>query len=463
LYEEEFLSVLKRVLFVFPETRYPSGQPPLGIAMLSAVAKECGAITALCDMSFQKKPFEHLETMLKEFKPDAVSITVVTPQIRATLTACEVIRQHAPEAFLMIGGPHATVLPVETLETTGADLVYAGEGERAFKLLLAGTDPSTIPGACFLKDGEAVLIPGRLLVDDLNSLPLPDRDVFNMDDYFRTWYSMDRVDPGLKGTTIMGTRGCPFKCTFCQPTLSEIFGKIMRMRSPESIVEELNLLVEKYSINAFMFEDSTFIIDHRWVSEICSLMIRSGLKLKWCCNVRADLLTEELLDTMVSAGLSKVNMGVESASQRVLDDIYRKGITIEGVRKALEMCHSRGLFVQGYFMLGAPGETIEEMKKTIDFAVREPFDDALFDITTPFPHTELWEMSSELINADYSEFDCFHRSVYLLDGITPEQIEKLKKNAFWKFYAHPARILRTIRTVLGPGNFRRTMLKVRRV
>ncbi len=431
--------------------------------MLSAVASLCGAKTALCDMSFQKKPFEHLSHLLREFKPDAVSITVVTPQIRSTLTACEIIREMSPEAYLMIGGPHATVLPVETLETSGADLVYSGEGEIAFRKLVEGTNPGDIPGACFMKDGEAVLVPGRLLVENLDTLPLPDRDIFDMKKYFQTWYSMDRVDPGLKGTTIMGTRGCPYTCTFCQPTLSRIFGKKMRRRSPESIVNELKHLVEKYSISGFMFEDSTFIVDHRWVTDICQLMNSEGLKLKWCCNVRADLLTEELLDTMVIAGLSKVNMGVESASQRVLDDIYRKGITVEGVKRALRMCRSRGIFVQGYFMLGAPGETVEEMKQTIDFAAREPFDDALFDITTPFPHTELWEMSKELINADYSDFDCFHKSVYVLEGITPEQIEKLKRNAFWKFYAHPARILKTMRTVLGPRNFRRTLLKVRRV
>ncbi|MCK5841834.1 MAG: B12-binding domain-containing radical SAM protein [Candidatus Sabulitectum sp.] len=454
---------MKRILFVFPETRYPSGQPPLGIAMLSAVAKQNGAETSICDMSFQKKPFKHLSEMLDKFKPDTVSITVVTPQIRAALTACEVIRKYSSDVSLIIGGPHATVLPVETLETSGADLVYAGEGEIAFKLLVQGTDLEMIPGACFMKDGKPFLVPGRLLVRDLDTLPLPDRDIFDMDKYFRTWYSMDRVDPGLKGTTIMGTRGCPYTCTFCQPTLSEIFGKKMRKRSPESIVSELKYLVKKYSIDGFMFEDSTFIVDHPWVTDICSLMNSEGLKLKWCCNVRADLLTEELLDTMVDAGLSKVNMGVESASQRVLDDIYRKGITVEGVRSALRMCNSKGIFVQGYFMLGAPGETVEEMKLTIDFAASEPFDDALFDITTPFPHTELWEMSKNLINADYSEFDCFHKSVYDLDGITPEQIEKLKRNAFWKFYARPARILKTIRTVLGPRNFKRTMLKVRRV
>jgi len=401
--------------------------------------------------------------MMQSFKPDAVSITVVTPQIRAVLEACSVIRKADPKVFLMIGGPHATVLPIETLTTTGADLVYAGEGERALKMIIEGMSPSDIPGACFMRDGQPFLVPGRLLVEDLDTLPLPDRSIFDMNEYFRTWYSMDRVDPSLKGTTIMATRGCPYRCTFCQPTLSEIFGKKMRKRSPDSIIAELKSLIDQYSINAFMFEDSTFIVDHPWVREICRGMINEKLSLRWCCNVRADLLTEDLLDSMVEAGLSKVNMGVESASQRVLDEIYHKDITVDGVRKALRMCRSRGIFVQGYFMLGAPGETVEEMKKTISFAASEPFDDALFDITTPFPHTGLWEMSKDLIDADYSDFDCFHKSVYRLDGITPEEIEKLKKNAFWKFYAHPARILRTIRTVLGPRNFRRTLLKVRRV
>ncbi len=431
--------------------------------MLSAVAKGKGAETALCDMSYSSDPMGDLVRHIKSFNPNMVCISLVTPQIRATLDSCEVIRKNAPDATLLIGGPHATVLPEETLEGTGADLVYAGEGERAMEMLIDGVPYEQIPGACFYRDGVPFRVPGRLIVNDLDDLPLPDRDIYDMETYFRNWYSMDRVDSALRGTTIMATRGCPYRCTFCQPTLSEIFGKKMRKRSPGSVVDELEHLVEKYSINAFMFEDSTFIVDHKWVTEICRRMLNRALKLRWCCNVRADLLTEKLLDTMVEAGLSKVNMGVESASQRVLDEIYRKGITVEGVRRAVRMCRSRGLFVQGYFMLGAPGETIEEMKKTIAFAAREPFDDALFDITTPFPHTGLWEMSRDLIEADYSEFDCFHKSVYKLDGITPEQVEKLKKNAFWRFYAHPARILKTLKTVLGPRNFRRTLLKVRRV
>ncbi len=452
-----------RILLVFPETRYPSGQPPLGLAMLSAVARRRGGETAACDMSFLRRPFSDLRERLEEMRPDTVGISILTPQLADAVRAARVVRETSPDAFLICGGPHATVMPEDTMARTGADLVYSGEAEGALALLMDGADPADIPGACVPDGGGCRRTPGLLLAEDLDRLPLPDRSIFDMESYFSSWYSMDRVDPGLRGTSLMATRGCPFSCTFCQPTLSEIFGKTMRKRSPASIVEELRQLKSRYGINAFMFEDSTFVVDSEWVHRICDRMLEGGLDLRWCCNVRADLLRPELLDHMVEAGLSKINMGVESASQRVLDDIYDKGITVEGVRRALRLAKERGLYVQGYFMLGAPGETREEMESTIRFAAREPFDDAVFDITTPFPHTHLWEKTKDLIIGDYEEFDCFQRSVYDLEGFDPREIERMKKRAFWRFYAHPSRILRTVRTALGPRNLRRTLLKARRV
>jgi radical SAM superfamily enzyme YgiQ (UPF0313 family) len=452
-----------RIFLVFPETRYPSGQPPLGLGMLAAVSRNLGRQVEVFDMSFRSHPFKDLKTELARFQPDTVGISIMTPQLADACRTAEIAREQLPEALIIAGGPHATVLPNDTIKRTGADLVYSGEAEIAWAALLSGEEPSGIKGITMKKDGEILTIPGLLLTENLDTLPFPDRSVFDMEKYFASWYSMDRVDPRLRGTSIMATRGCPFKCTFCQPTLSEIFGKRTRKRSPESIVGELELLVRNYGINAFMFEDSTFILDARWVRSICELMIKRELNLRWCCNVRADLLTEDLLDIMIEAGLSKINMGVESASQRVLDDIYEKGITVEGVRRALRMAKERGVYVQGYFMLGAPGETHEEMKKTIRFASREPFDDALFDITTPFPHTELWERTKGLIRKDYEDFDCFHSSVYELEGFDPTEIERIKKRAFWRFYLHPTRILQTLKTVLGPGNLKRTLIKIKRV
>ncbi len=452
-----------RILLIFPETRYPSGQPPLGLGMLAAVAREQDREVRVFDMSFRRRPFQELAAELSEYQPDTIGISIMTPQLADAAKAAGIARRVLPDALLLAGGPHASVLPQDTLERTGVDLVYSGEAEIAWRRLLQDEDPMEIPGFTMMTDGVPTTVPGMLLTQDLDILPFPDRSVFDMETYFGSWYSMDRVDPSLRGTSIMATRGCPFKCTFCQPTLSEIFGSRIRKRSPGSLVEELELLVKEYGINAFMFEDSTFILDKVWVHDICDAMLQAGLNLRWCCNVRADLLEEDLLDHMKRAGLSKINMGVESASQRVLDEIYEKGITVEGVRRALRMAKERNLIVQGYFMLGAPGETREEMKETIRFASREPFDDALFDITTPFPHTKLWDRTKELIRKDYQDFDCFHSSVYQLDGFKPAGIERMKKMAFLRFYLHPGRILKTLRTVLGPKNIRRTLIKARRV
>jgi radical SAM superfamily enzyme YgiQ (UPF0313 family) len=457
------LPAFGRVLFVFPETRYPSGQPPLGIAHLAAVAGEAGCETELCDMSFSRDPFGDLARKLESFAPDLVAISIVTPQLRAAVDVSKIVRDCSPDSLLMLGGPHATVMPEDTLERTGADLVYSGEGEVAFAHILETGEWTRLQGACFRSDGELIRNPGLLLTENLDDILPPDRSIFDMETYFAHWYSMDRVNPRLRGTSVMGARGCPFACTFCQPTLSEIFGSAMRKRSPEGIVKELSGLKEEYGIDSFMFEDSTFIIDSKWVHRICDLLLERRLDLKWCCNVRADLLTGELLDHMYEAGLRKVNIGVESASQRVLDEIYNKQITVEGVRRALALCKERKIFVQGYFMLGAPGESMEEMRKTVEFAAENPFDDALFDITTPFPHTVLWDRTKHLIRSDMTEFDCFHNCVFDLGEITPREVEKLKKRAFWRFYLHPSRILRTLFTVASPRNLRRTLIKARRV
>jgi len=454
----------QRILFVFPETRYPAGQPPLGVACLAAVlSRDNGTECSLFDMSFERRPFEGLRRRLVEFRPDLVGISVLTPQLAAAVESSRVVRESAPGAVLAVGGPHATVMPEDTLERTGADIVYAGEGELGFSRFVSGEPPDGIPGACFRRGGSVVRVPGLLLVEDLDELPFPNRSLFDMKRYFSVWYSMDRVDPRLRGTSVMATRGCPFRCTFCQPTLSEIFGRRIRKRSPSGIADELESLKTAYGLSAFMFEDSTFVLDADWVHAICDEMTRRRLGLKWCCNVRADLLDRDLLLHMKEAGLAKINMGVESASQRVLDEIYEKGTTVGGVLGAVGMARDLGIFVQGYFMLGAPGETMAEMEETVRFAVENPFDDAIFDITTPFPHTELWNRSRHLVNRDFVDFDCFHSCVYDLPGIPAGAVERLKKRAFWRFYLHRSRILRTAATVLGPRNLARTILKAKRV
>ena len=457
-----------RVALVFPETKYPSGQPPLGIGYLAGwLEAHTDAEVEILDLSFARNPFTMLEQRFRERRFDVVGLSVVTPHLREAARAAALARSVHPEGLVVFGGPHPTVLPESVLEDPNVDAVCVGEGEETLdELLAAGGPDESIHGIAFRgSGGEVVTTPRRPFNLDLDLVPPPARHLFDMEQYFRSWYSMDSWKPGLRGTSIIASRGCPYTCTFCQPTISSIFGKRIRKRSPLSVVDEIEEVKKRFGIEAFMFEDSLFILDRKWVSAICELMIERRLGLEWCCNIRADLADRDQLLVMKEAGLRKVNIGVESAVQRVLEEIYDKRETVESVERAVHLAKSVGLRVQGYFMMGAYSETAEEIEATVRFAERLPFDDAVFDITTPFPHTTLYDRTREHIDKPFEEFDCFHVSVYA-DGsgvLSGEQIERLKKRAYYRFYLKPRRAARLAGQLLTPTGLRRTLLKLRRV
>lgn len=463
-----------RVALVFPEVKYPSGQPPLGIGYLAGwLGKQTEARVEIIDLSFARDPFAMLEQRLRKHRYDAVGLSVVTPHLREARRAAALARQTNPDCQVIFGGPHPTVLPGSVLEDPNVDTVCIGEGEETLaQLLEAGGPVESIPGIAFRggktgADGalEVVRTPRRPFTLDLDSVPPPARHLFEMEQYFSSWYSMDSWKPGLRGTSVIASRGCPYTCTFCQPTISSIFGKRIRKRSPGPVVDEIEEIRERFGIEAFMFEDSLFILDRKWVAGICGLLIERRLGLHWCCNIRADLAEREQLLLMKEAGLRKVNIGVESAVPRVLEEIYDKRETVESVERAVHLAKSVGLRVQGYFMMGAYSETAEEIEATVRFAERLPFDDAVFDITTPFPHTTLYDRTRKHIDKPFEDFDCFHVSVYADgdEGLTGEQIERLKKRAYYRFYLKPRRAARLAGQLLTPTGLRRTLLKLRRV
>ncbi len=454
------------VLLVFPEIRYPTGQLPLGIAYLAGVLRRNGDIGVEClDTSLAEHPFETLADRVRSREYDMVGFSVTTPQLAAARRMARLVKELCPRCTVVFGGAHPSVMPEDTLAWPWVDIVVVGEGEETLLELVArGGDPRGVAGLWY-RDGHRVTEnPRRPYLRDLDQLPPPARELFPMNTYLRNWYSLDAVSPGVRGTSVIASRGCPYRCSFCQPTISTLFGRAVRKRSPGSIVSELETLREVYGIEAFMFEDSTFVLDPGWVRELCASMITADLDLLWCCNVRADLLDRELLATMHRAGLRKVNLGIESASERVLSQIYRKGITIEQVDRVVAWAGELGIRVQGYFIVGAPTETKQEMLATVKYARDLAIDDAVFDIATPFPHTALYEMSSQDIQVDFADFDCFHRCVY---GDRPEAsarfIETLKTKAYFLFYLHPRRLPWMLRQGLSPVTLRRTLLKARRV
>jgi hypothetical protein len=186
----------------------------------------------------------------------------------------------------------------------------------------------------------------------------------------------------------------------------------VRRRSPGNVIAELRELKDRYRMDGVMWLDDTFLLDRAWMKQLCDGMIAERLDLLWGANVRADVADRETLAMMKEAGLRVIHVGIESATQRILDEVYRKGITLEQVRETVHMGHDLGLRVRGYFMLGAPGETEAEARATLRLADDLPLDDVTFSITTPLPYTHLYEDTKHLVDKDFSLFDYYMTPVY---------------------------------------------------
>ncbi len=456
-----------RIALIFPRTRYPSGQSPLGILYLAAyLRRESDAQVDIFDLTFRKKPFDYLREGLSNQRYDVVGLSVMTSMLHDAERASAIARETNPQALVLWGGPHPTVLPDDTLALPHVDAVVIGEGEESLlELVRRGGEPDGVAGIWHkTADGSVSRNPPRPLIQDLSSLPLPARDLVDMETYARAWYSLTASDPTLLGTSIITSRGCPYSCTYCQPTLRKLFGKKVRRRNVQDVLGELVHLKETYGLNAFMFEDDTFIINRPWVKEFSARLREMSLGFHWGCNVRADLVTRELLEAMVEAGLVQINMGIESGTQRILDQIYDKRITIEDVKRAVGIAKSLGLKVGGYFMIGAPTETEEEIERTIRFAARLPIDEAAFNITTPLPGTYLWDQTRDLVGGDIADFDYYHTSVYNSPQVLPaKRLQWLKRKAYLRFYLFsPRRVPNVLKWGISPLGIYKMMLRMKR-
>ena len=435
---------------VFPRFKYPSGDMPLGIASLASTILQYfpDAKVDVIDTTFEKTPIKYLDRIFKDNRYDFVGISVMTSMLNDALLVAAIVKKHHPDTQVLFGGPHTTVMPEETLRNDHVDCVVIGEGEETIlDIIKCEGDFQNIQGVWFKKDGEVVKNPLRKPIDDLNTLPFPERGLFPIENYISTNAGLDSVNPQLRCIALLASRGCPYRCSYCQPTLTKLFGKKLRKRSPENILEELKALKERYEIDSFMFYDDTFVIEEKWVYAFCDTLLESNLQLLWFCNVRANLVNYDLLKKMKDAGLRKVGIGIESGSQRILDEIYNKQITIELVKESVKIIKSLDLKIQGYFMIGAPTETRDEIMQTIALAKSLDIDEAAFSITTPLPGTKLYEGSKDLIKNDIGDFDYYKKSVYSSTGeLTPEKIEYLKRRAFVEFYASPKRLPQTVKS-----------------
>jgi len=457
------LTARKELLFIYPRLRYPSGDVPLGLLYLAAsVRARLGIIPDIKDLSFSKKPLQEIRRHLLHSRYRWIGISAMITMADAARRVANLAREIQPEAKIILGGPHPTTLPEKCLEAD-YDFLVMGEAEDTMVDLIEKGQPEDVPGLWYKRSREWVKNPDRAPSDNLDRIPFPAFDLIDLDRYKRLWFQLDTIGRPVAGTSVLGTRGCPYRCSFCQPTLEKLFGKKLRKRSPANIVSELWWLKERFKIQGVFFLDDTLNVDRGWSQELAEKMISAKLDLVFGCNMRAELVDRPTLEIMKEAGLRKICLGIESCSEKIRNEILNKKITHKQIENAVAIARDLGLKVQGYFMIGAPGESKAEVKSTLSYPRQLELDDLTINITTPLPATYLYQRYHGDISLPEEKFDYYRRYAFKPGELSQRWLRGAQIFGYLAFYLRPRKFAEQIRLLLAPRFFYRTLLKLKRV
>ncbi|MFN8396559.1 MAG: radical SAM protein [Bacteroidia bacterium] len=310
---------------------------------------------------------------------DLVGITLMSGIFKEALALAQRIKARFPETPIVVGGPYVSTLGTEIMDFDAFDLAVVGEGEAAFSEIIGclkeGTSLEAVDGLIFRdNDGKTRQTPARKGLRNIDELPMPAYDIFDMDAY-----PIHRV---------VTSRGCPYKCAFCSS--AAVWEFKWKKRNPRNLVDEIEYLVRTYGRKTFFFNDDSFNMSLDRAEEICDELIARGLNILWSTPLRADRINPELAQKMRQAGCYNVGIGIESANNQLLAQMGKQ-ITIEDITQGIRTFQSAGIEVLGQFIIGNPGETKETFEETLAYAQGAGLDFALFYSMVPYRGTQLWE------------------------------------------------------------------------
>jgi radical SAM superfamily enzyme YgiQ (UPF0313 family) len=434
--------------------------PPIDLAILAAVARRAGAEARIGDYPATGGKWEDFERDLKDFGPDAVLFNVTAPTILADLETARRARRHNSriqtiargDIFEQAGEPILRHAP-------DLDLAFWGDVEDRFERIVRGESPAQMEAVVFrdLADsrtpsaGAVRRNAGRGVVSDLDSLPLPARDLLD-NALYRS------PETGHPLTVIQASRGCPARCIFCPA--GRLSGHRFRARAPEGIVQELRQCVERFGLREFLFNGETLTLDKRWVIELCERIIESGLDIRWGCNSRVDSMDRERAEALGKAGCWVVAFGVETGDADLLVRM-KKGATLAQAEKAVAICKEAGLATHAFFVIGMPWETAASLERTLAFARKLDTDFFDINIAYPLPGAELYDIArAEGLLELESPVDGLHLPLagggyataslrsYTLGA---EDLNRWRRRALLRLYLRPRYILRTLKRAHRTG------------
>lgn len=398
--------------------------PILSMATLTAVARKEGHEVKLLDLSWRKYRAEDIEDEVRSYRPDIVGFSVLSPTMNQVRDMTVALKKISPNILCLAGGSHVSALPKESLLESHLDAIICGEGEITFAELINGTNLHKIKGLAFRHNGEITINERRPAIENLDELPMPAWDIFDLEMYARkTSRLFAKKTPFVSAEF---SRGCVYKCDFCASKMTMSLG--YRKKSPQRCAEEVAFM-HSLGIREFMLTDDIFTSDVRWAGAVCDELIKQKNTVSWSCTngIRVESSSIELFQKMKKAGCYRVAFGFESGNDEVLKKFGKGGsASLEKGILAVKYAKAAKLETIGFFQVGLSSDNHSSIYETVGFAKKLPLDMFKFGVTIAFPGTKMFSdyKSMDLIrsyNWDqyhiYSGFHMFNHPVLTYEDI----------------------------------------------
>ena len=415
---------------------------PLGLAYLGAVAETANHEVTVIDCQAEKLSYEGFRDRVAQTAADVIGVTATTLLYKSAMQLITIAKEAQPSAVTVLGGSHGTFWDENALlEYPSLDVVVRKEGEQTFLELLSRLQAETsldgVLGVTFRGKDRIVRNADRPFLEDLDSLPFPAHHLLPLQ-------ALKRMGKIL--FPLITSRGCVYWCDFCSTV--RMFGRHYRWRSPKSVVDEMQLVHDKYGVDQVTFYDDAFTVNRERVVKICEELHVRKLDMTWDCGTRVDMLDRELLKMMHDAGCIAVWLGVESGSEAILGAMNKR-IKLDQTRLAYKIAHDVGLMTIANVVLGFPGETEETAWETINFIKKLNPDDIGFYVATPYPGTPMYDLVKQkgwLRITDFNKYDTANPT-FETPWLSMDKIREIRYKAYQQFYLRPSYVLR----MLGRG------------
>lgn len=405
----------------------------IGIASIAAYLKSNNIDVTIIDSN----DINEIKEKIKEYNPDIVGFPAYTFEIFDSAETATIVKKIKPQVLVVVGGAHPSAMPKETLEEFPVfDVAVFGEGEQTLLEIAKGVEFKNIRGIAYRDSGQIIQNEKRELIEDLNFLPFPAWDLYDLKKY------KDKRGENFLYLPVESARGCPFSCIFCY----RIAGKIMRYKIPEKIVDEIENNIKKYNANKIYFVEGTFGVNKKHTIALYDEIIKRKItgKVSFEVSTRVDVIDKEILSKMKEVGVVDIGFGIESGDDFILKKVG-KNTSREIITNAIKMCKDAGFKVGATFIIGHPYETKESILKTIKFAKKLPIVTANFAIMVPFPGTEVRKLAVDNVGGlriRTNNWRLYGKQIgeaMELDTVPRDKLIKLQNKAYRDFYLTPKR------------------------